>query len=94
MIERSKAVQLKPHVIENLKNVDATSVLDLITPTARTFMCRRNGRLVDGGYCAFFCELGRQQEHHFDPNSGIDVHCLFAYNELLGQMGDGAHSDS
>lgn len=81
-------------MIETLRNLDATSVLDLITPTARTFMCRRTGQLVDGGYCAFFCEVGRQQEIDFDPNGGIDVFCLFAYNELLGQMGDGTPSDS
>ncbi|MFX1562305.1 MAG: hypothetical protein ACFFDP_03245 [Promethearchaeota archaeon] len=94
MIERSKIVQPKTHMIDTLKNLEAKSVLDYITPTARTFMCRRTGQLVDGGYCAFFCDIGKQQEIHFDPDNGIDVFCLFAYNELLGQMGDGAHSDS
>jgi hypothetical protein len=94
MIEQSKVIQPKTHVIDALKKMEASSVLDLITPTARTFMCRRNGRLVDGGYCAFFCDIGQQQDIRFDPDSGIEVFCIFAYNELLGQMGDGAHSDS
>jgi hypothetical protein len=87
-MEQAKILQPALRLTQAAGALDAMSVLDLITPTARTFMCRRTGHLVDGGYCAFFCDLTREREIHFDPE-GIDVVCPFAYNELLGPMDDG-----
>jgi len=55
-------------------------------------MCRRTGHLVDGGYCAFFCDVERDREIRYDPE-GIDVVCPFAYNQLLGPMDDGVMAE-
>jgi hypothetical protein len=91
-MEQAKIIQPALHLSQTASALDAKSVLDLITPTARTFMCRRTGHLVDGGYCAFFCDLERDREVRYDPE-GIDVVCPFAYSQLLGPMDDGVMAE-
>lgn len=93
MKDRTKTLRPKLRIIHELTQLEANAILDLITPTTRTFLCRRTGHLVDGGYCAFFCPLGKERVE-FDPGIGIDVTCPYAYNEMLGGMGDSAMSDA
>ena len=92
-MDRSKTIRPKFRVSQDTLTPEQQSVLDSIVPTPRTFMCHRTGSLVDGGFCAFFCTIGAK-EVHFNVDEGIDVTCPFAYNELLGGMGDGAVADS
>jgi hypothetical protein len=47
--DKIKALQPKFRLDEAIAQLDANAVLELITPTARTFVCQRTGRLVDGG---------------------------------------------
>ena len=94
MTDRTKIIRPKLRTVESITELEAKSILELITPNARTFMCRRNGRLVDGGFCAFFCDLGKQRKVNFDPGDGIEVTCPFAYNEILGQTSGSALADS
>ena len=91
-MEQAKSIQPALHLSQTINALEAKSVLELITPTARTFMCRRTGHLVDGGYCTFFCDLEGNRQIHYDPE-GIDVVCPFAYNELLGHMDDGVMAE-
>lgn len=93
MSDKAKTLQPKFRLEQVFSQLDANAVLELITPTARTFTCQRTGRLVDGGYCAFFCSIGKEQVA-FDPSAGIDVTCPFANNNFLGRMGDGVTTDS
>ncbi len=93
MSDKTKQLQPKLRLQEAIAQLDATAVLELITPTSRTFECQRFGHLVDGGYCALFCPIGKEVVI-FDPTNGIDVNCPFAYNNFLGQMGDGTLSDA
>ena len=93
MSDKIKALQPRFRLDEAIGQLDANAVLELITPTARTFVCQRTGRLVDGGYCAFFCSIGKEQVE-FDPNAGIEVVCPFACNNFLGRMGDGTTTDA
>ncbi|MFW9935569.1 MAG: hypothetical protein ACFFDU_08755 [Candidatus Thorarchaeota archaeon] len=93
MSDKAKALQPKLRLQEAIEHHDAATVLELITPTARTFQCQRNGHLVDGGYCALFCPIGKEMVV-FDPTGGIEVVCPFAYNNFLGRMGDGVSTDA
>lgn len=93
MSDKAKALQPKIRIEEAFAKLDATTVLEMITPTSRTFECQRFGHLVDGGYCALFCPIGKELVV-FDPNAGIDVVCPFAYNNFLGRMGDSVLIDA
>ena len=93
MSDKVKALHPKLRTQEAIAQLDATAVLELITPTARTFQCQRNGHLVDGGYCALFCPIGKEMVI-YDPTGGIEVVCPFAFNNFLGRMGDGISTDS
>ena len=93
MSNKIKALQPKLRLEQALEQLDANAILELITPTARTFTCQRNGRLVDGGYCALFCPIGKEQVA-YNPTAGIEVICPFANNNFLGRMGDGVLSDA
>ena len=93
MSDKAKALQPKLRLQDAITELDATTVLELITPTARTFECQRNGHLVDGGYCALFCPIGKEMVF-YDPTGGIEVVCPFAYNNFLGRMGDGMTTDA
>ena len=93
MSDKAKTLQPKLRIQEAIAQMDATAVLELITPTARTFECQRNGHLVDGGYCALFCPIGKEMVV-YDPTGGIEVVCPFAYNNFLGRMGDGVPFDA
>jgi len=74
---------------------EAMEVLGMIRPTGRTFLCRRTGCLVDGGFCAFFCDLtGREREVNFDPCRGIEVFCPFRYHDDWNGMGEAALADA
>lgn len=93
MSEKAKTLQPKLRITESLEKLEAAAVLESITPTARTFECQRFGHLVDGGYCALYCPLGKELVV-YDPQAGIDVVCPFAQNNFLGRMGDGVSSDA
>ncbi|MFX1509535.1 MAG: hypothetical protein ACFFBR_04420 [Promethearchaeota archaeon] len=93
MSDKAKALQPKLRLQEAMAQLDAATVLELITPTTRTFQCQRNGHLVDGGYCALFCPIGKEMVV-YDPTGGIEVVCPFAFNNFLGRMGDGTSSDA
>ncbi len=93
MSDKAKALRPKLRLQEAIAQMDATAVLELITPTARTFECQRNGHLVDGGYCALFCPIGKEMVV-YDPTGGIEVVCAFAFNNFLGRMGDGVSLDA
>lgn len=93
MRDRHKTLKPKLRINQKISQLEAKAILDLIEPTERTFMCSRTGHLVDGGYCAFFCPLGKAQVE-YNPTAGIEITCPFAFNSVLGGMGDGAISDA
>jgi hypothetical protein len=93
VIDKTKVIRPKLRLEQAIEKADVRSVLESIRPTERTFTCQRTGNLVDGGFCALFCEIGREMVY-YDPNGGIEVLCPFSPNQSFGQSGDSAFVDS